>query len=55
VRRLRAAFDVLEGLARDDLRPVVQRLRAMLDEVVAGSMPPAFLEVSAVPDRLGLG
>jgi len=55
VRRLRAAFDVLDGLARDDLRPTVERLRTMLDEAVADSLPPAFLGVSAVPDRLGLG
>jgi len=55
VRRLHAALDVLAGLAREDLQPTVERLRTMLAEAVTGEMPSAFLEVSAVPDRLGLG
>lgn len=55
VRRLHAAFDVLAGLAREDLHPTVERLRTMLDEAVAVGMPSAFREVSATPDRLGLG
>ena len=55
VRRLRAAFDVLDGLVRDDLLPVVARLRVMLEASVAEAMPAAFLDVSAVPDRQGLG
>lgn len=55
VRRLGAAFDVLDGLVREDLLPAVARLRTMLHDAVADSMPPPFREVSAVPDRQGLG
>jgi uncharacterized membrane protein len=55
VRRLHAAFNVLEVHVRPDLRTVVQDLRRMLDDSVAVAMPAPFRPVSSVADRHGLG
>ncbi|MFM7536043.1 MAG: DUF2254 domain-containing protein [Acidimicrobiales bacterium] len=55
VRRLRASFDVLEGLARADLGPAIAGLRDLLDRAVAAAMPPALQDVARRADRHGLG
>jgi uncharacterized membrane protein len=55
VRRLRAAFDVLEGIERPDVVATIEGMRGMLDQTEAQLMPAAFTGVSAVPDRHGLG
>jgi len=55
VRRLRASFDVLEGLARADLGPAIAGLRELLDRAVAAAMPPALQDVARRADRHGFG
>ncbi len=55
VRRLRASFDVLEGLARPDLGPTIGDLRDLLGRTVATAMPPALQDVARPADRHGLG
>lgn len=55
VRRLRAALDVLAGLAQSHLRSTIEELRGVLDQTEEQLMPTAFDRVSAVPDRHGLG
>ena len=55
VRRLHAAFDVLESIARPGDAEAVARIRTMLDVATAEAMPRAFVDVGTVPDRHGLG
>jgi uncharacterized membrane protein len=55
VRRLRAAFDVLEGIAQPDVVATIAELRRVLDQTHDQLMPAAFTRISAVPDRHGLG
>jgi len=55
VRRLHAAFDVLESIARPGDAEAVARIRTMLDVATAEAMPRAFVDVATVPDRHGLG
>jgi uncharacterized membrane protein len=55
VRRLRAAFDVLQGIAQPDVVATIAELRRVLDQTQDELMPAAFTRISAVPDRHGLG
>jgi uncharacterized membrane protein len=55
VRRLRAAYDVLEELVGPDRRATVETLRHQLTIAARDAVPPAFTEISSRPDRLGLG
>jgi uncharacterized membrane protein len=55
VRRLRAAFDVLEGIASAELVAALEELRRVLDQTQDALMPAAFARISATPDRHGLG
>jgi uncharacterized membrane protein len=55
VRRLHAAFDVLEPLVRPDVAATVQRLRRVLDGLADTVLPPGLTELSRRPDRHGLG
>lgn len=55
VRRLRAAFAVLDGIERPDVVDTIDGLRGVLEQTEAQLMPAAFTSVSAVPDRHGLG
>jgi uncharacterized membrane protein len=55
VRRLLAAFNVLDGIVREDARGSVDRLRVMLSGAVDAALPAAFTEISMEPDRHGLG
>jgi uncharacterized membrane protein len=55
VRALRSIHAELRAKVDDDRRAVVDRLTAQLDLAVADSMPAAFRDLSAAPDRLGLG
>jgi uncharacterized membrane protein len=55
VRRLRAAFDVLSALGQASTVDVIDGLRATLEEAQTQTMPTAFIEISAIPDRHGLG
>jgi uncharacterized membrane protein len=55
VRRLWAAFDVLQPQVRPDVLPALESLRTMLQEAVDASLPSAFREIAAVPDRHGFG
>ena len=55
VRRLRAAFDVLAGIARPEVVAAIDELRRVLDDTEALLMPSPFARISAEPDRHGLG
>jgi uncharacterized membrane protein len=55
VRRLRAAFDVLDSEVRDDLRPVVAEMRSILERSSADLLPAPFREIAARADGHGLG
>ncbi len=55
VRRLRAAFDALDGLVRPDLAAVLDELRTLLDRAAAAAMPPALHDLALEADRHGLG
>lgn len=55
VRRLRAAFDLLEPIARPDVVPVITELRRILEHAALDAMPGAFTGLSADPDAEGLG
>jgi uncharacterized membrane protein len=55
VRRLRAAFDVLEPQLRPDVRATVDELRAILDGAAAAAMPAPFVRLASEADRHGLG
>lgn len=55
VRRLRAAFDVLEGVMPPDVVVTIVALRHLLDQTQADLMPGGFSAISAHPDRHGLG
>ncbi|HEX9259812.1 MAG TPA: DUF2254 domain-containing protein [Acidimicrobiales bacterium] len=55
VRRLRAAFDVLDPQVRPDVRPALDRLREMLAGATEAALPRPFGAVASVADRHGLG
>jgi uncharacterized membrane protein len=55
VRRLRAMFDELEGTLPTDRHAGLARQRSLLEAAVSAALPQPFDEVSAVPDREGLG
>jgi uncharacterized membrane protein len=55
VRRLRAAFDVLDAQVRDDVRPVIAELHSMLDRTSTDALPSSFRDVASRPDGHGLG
>jgi uncharacterized membrane protein len=54
-RRLRAAFQVLDALVRDDVAPVLRSLGTMLDDASGAALPAPFAAVAGVADRHGLG
>jgi uncharacterized membrane protein len=55
VRRLRAAFTVLEPQVRPDVLPALRALGSMLDAASTAALPAAFTEISGASDRHGLG
>jgi len=58
VRRLRAAYDLMEGLVGPDRRGIFRTLHRQLAAAAAAAsdaIPAAFTEISSQPDRLGLG
>jgi len=59
VRRLRAAYDLMEGLVGPDRRGIFRTLHRQLAAAAAAAasdaISAAFTEISSQPDRLGLG
>ena len=55
IRRLLAAYGVLEGLVEGPRREVIGELRLRTLAGAAEALPKAFLESASVPDRLGFG